>query len=131
MENKYKNISMIENFFSMLLTNKGISDNIFVGTLPSTIATSWNNMVYVDTNSIYDLDSHGYGSVNIYLYAKPITDLSKKNVKVLNAMENALESTIESYSNNHYTIQYNWRDAGYDSTRNFHFDIINFSVLIK
>lgn|SRR5574344_1687466 len=131
MEQKYQNISMIENFFSMLLTNKGISDNIYVGTLPSKIDSTWTNIVFVDTNSIYDKDSHGYGSVNVYLYARPIGDLLKKNVKVLNAMENALAIAISSNTDAHYSLDYSWRDNGYDTTRNLHFDIINFSILVK
>lgn len=131
MEQKYKNISQIENFFSMLFTGKGITDNIYVGTLPSKVDSSWNDMLYVDTNSIYDKDSHGYGSVNVYLYARPIGDMLKKNVKVLNAMENALSVAIDSNKNIHYSICKNWSDSGYDSTRNFHYNIINITILVK
>lgn len=45
MGNIYKTTSRAENFFSMLLTKAGISDNLFIGNMPATVDSSWKDMV--------------------------------------------------------------------------------------
>lgn len=132
MDKNKMNISQIERFFSMLLFKKGISDNIFLGTLPATLESTWNNMVLIDCGtSIFNYNSHGFGSVNIFLYARPIGASMTKNVQVLNDMEATLTSVIQSSNDNVYSVKINWHDSGYDSNRNFHYNVINIETIIK
>lgn len=128
---KQRRLSRIENFFSMLLTNKGISDNIFVG--EATIATikEWQSFVVVDLNQQEDKNAYSYGSASIYLYARPKGDLAKKNVALLDKMEEALDKAIDSCHDKYYTVSTQWRSRGYDSDRMFHYNIVNVRVTVK
>lgn len=131
MDEKAKRLSRIENFFSMLLTGKGISDHIFVGDLPPTTGRSWQNMVLVDVNRQTDYGSHSSGSASIFLYARPKGTGPVKNVAMLDSMEEALDKAVKEAQDNNYVIDENWRDSGYDNDRNFHYNIVNVSVLVR
>lgn len=115
----------------MLLTGKGISDHIFVGDLPPTTGRSWQNMVLVDVNRQTDYGSHSSGSASIYLYARPKGTGPVKNVAMLDSMEEALDKAVKEAQVNNYVIDENWRDSGYDNDRNFHYNIVNVSVLVR
>lgn len=128
---KYKRISRIENFFSMLLTGKGISDNIYVGELPPTTKDTWQNMVLVDVNKQTDLDAYSTGSATVYLYARPTGSGPTKNVKLLDSMEDKLNEAIDNGSDANYSVDVNWRDSGYDDDRNFHYNAINVNVIVR
>ena len=60
-----RRLSRIENFFSMLLTNGKISDNIFVGELPPTTSKNWNDVVNVDVGQQRDHGGYSAGYANI------------------------------------------------------------------
>ena len=45
---KYARVSRVEDFFKVLLTKYGVSENIFVSRLPVTIKSSWNDMALID-----------------------------------------------------------------------------------
>lgn len=126
-------ISQIERFFVMLLYNKGVSEKTYYGSLPTTIDDTCESFVLVDCgNGISDLDSHGFGSVNLYLYARPLKDgYGTKNLPVLNQMENTLNSVIDSNTNPNYSISVNWRDSGYNDKINFHYNVVNIKLIIK
>lgn len=132
-----RRVSRIENFFSMLITQANITDKttVFVGELPPTTKTTWESMVLVDVNRQTDYDAYADCSATIYLYARPTGEGPTKNVKLLDTMEKALDAAIanssEAYFNWNYVLQVNWRDSDYDSTRNFHYDVVNVSVFIK
>lgn len=115
----------------MLLTGKGISDHIFVGDLPPTTGRSWQNMVLVDVNRQTDYGSHSSGSASIFLYARPKGTGPVKNVAMLDKMEEALNEAVKEVQDNNYVIDENWRDSGYDNDRNFHYNIVNVSVLVR
>lgn len=126
-----RRLSRIENFFSILLTNKGISKNIFIGELPPTTDKDWDDFVNVDVGQQRDKVAYSSGYVNIYLYARPKGTPLRKNVKLLDKMEGALDNIINGSNDKDYTIHELYRDSGYDSNRQFHFQMISVSVITR
>lgn len=126
-----RRLSRIENFFSMLLINGKISNNIFVGELPPTTSKDWDDFVNVDVGQQRDHGGYSSGYANIYLYARPKGIPLRKNVKLLDKMEGILDDVIENSNNKDYTIQVLYRDSGYDSNRQFHFQMISVSVIAR
>ena len=126
-----RRLSRIENFFSMLLTKGKISDNIFVGELPPTTSKDWDDFVNVDVGQQRDHGGYSSGYANIYLYARPKGTPLRKNVKLLDKMEGILDDVIKNSNNKDYTIQVLYRDSGYDSNRQFHFQMISVSVIAR
>ena len=126
-----RRLSRIENFFSMLLTNGKISDNIFVGELPPTTSKNWDDFVNVDVGQQREHGGYSSGYANIYLYARPKGNPLRKNVKLLDKMEGILDDVIKNSNNKDYTIQVLYRDSGYDSNRQFHFQMISVSVIAR
>lgn len=126
-----RRLSRIENFFSMLLTKGKISDNIFVGELPPTTSKDWDDFVNVDVGQQREHGGYSSGYANIYLYARPKGTPLRKNVKLLDKMEGILDDVIKQSNNKDYTIQVLYRDSGYDSNRQFHFQMISVSVIAR
>ena len=126
-----RRLSRIENFFSILLTNKGIYKNIFIGELPPTTDKDWYDFVNVDVGQQRDKGAYSSGYVNIYLYARPKGTPLRKNVKLLDKMEGALDNIINGSNDKDYTIHELYRDSGYDSNRQFHFQMISVSVITR
>lgn len=126
-----RRLSRIENFFSILLTNKGISNNIFIGELPPTTDKDWDDFVNVDVGQQRDKGAYSSGYVNIYLYARPKGTPLRKNVKLLDKMEGMLDNIINGTNDKDYTIHELYRDSGYDSKRQFHFQMISVSVITR
>lgn len=126
-----RRLSRIENFFSMLLSNKGLSDNIFIGELPPTTNKEWEDFVNIDIGQQRDYGGYSLGYANIYLYARPKGALRRKNVKTLDKMEGVLDMIIDEANSKDYVIQELYRDSGYDTNRQFHFDMISVSVTVK
>lgn len=126
-----RRISRIENYFSTLLSNKGLSDNIFIGELPPTTNKEWEDFVNVDIGQQRDYGGYSLGYANIYLYARPKGTLHRKNVKTLDKMEGILDMIIDEANSKDYVIQELYRDDGYDANRQFHFDMISVSVTVK
>lgn len=126
-----RRLSRIENFFSMLLTKGKISDNIFVGELPPTTSKDWDDFVNVDVGQQRDYGGYSSGYANIYLYARPKGTPLRKNVKLLDKMEGIFDDVIKHSNNKDYTIQVLYRDSGYDSNRQFHFQMISVSVIAR
>ena len=126
-----RRLSRIENFFSMLLSNKGLSDNIFIGELPPTTNKDWEDFVNVDIGQQRDYGGYSLGYANIYLYARPKGALRRKNVKTLDKMEGVLDMIIDEANSKDYVIQELYRDNGYDTNRQFHFDMVSVSVTVK
>lgn len=125
----YGRVSRVEDFIYRLVKGVGISDNIFVSTLPVTIKSTWANMVLVDVGKGDNLNAYRKFSVNVYLYAKGQGDLQTKNVKVIDAMEQKLLDAVANSNDENYKPSVNWSDSDYDSTRNLHFNVVNLTVL--
>ena len=126
-----RRLSRIENFFSILLADNGLSKNIFVGELPPTTNKEWNDFVNVDVGQQRDYGGYSSGYANIYLYARPKGDPLRKNVKLLDKMEGVLDKIIDESRDANYTISTLYRDSGYDSNRQFHFQMISVSVIVR
>lgn len=126
-----RRLSRIENFFSMLLTKGKISDNIFVGELPPTTSKDWDDFVNVDVGQQREHGGYSSGYANIYLYARPKGTPLRKNVKLLDKMEGIIDDVIKQSNNKDYTIQVLYRNSGYDSNRQFHFQMISVSVIAR
>lgn len=124
-------LSRIENFFSMLLAQKNLSKNIIVGELPPTTDKEWDDFVNVDVGQQQDYGAYTSGYANIYLYARPKGSPLRKDIKNLDRMEGILDDIIENSDNENYVIQELYRDCGYDSNRQFHFDMIAVSVIVR
>ena len=128
---KYARVSRVEDFFKVLLTKYGVSENIFVSRLPVTIKSSWNDMVLIDVGKGVNRNAYRSFSVNIFLYGRPIGSLQQKNVKVIDAMGQKLLTAITECHDNHYHPVTSWSDSDYDTTRNFHYNVLNFQVLVN
>ncbi len=130
-QNIQRRLSRIENFFSMLLTKGKLSDNIFVGELPPTTSKDWNDFVNVDVGQQTDHGAYSSGIANVYLYARPKGTPLRKNVKQLDKMEGILDDLINASNDKQYCIQELYRDSGYDSNRQFHYQLISLSVIVR
>lgn len=126
----YARVSRVENFLNMLLTKYKVSGHIFVSNLPVTIRSEWEDMVLIDVGKGNDFNAYNSFSVNVYLYAKPQGDLQKKNVKVIDAMEETFGKAVSECNDKHYHPVINWRDSDYDTTRNFHFNVVNLTITV-
>lgn len=131
MNSIYKTTSRVENFFSMLLTKAKISDNLFIGNMPSVVESTWKDLVLIDVLSMKDYDACAEGSANVFLYAKSTDSYGTKPVKKLHKMELALDKAIKSCNDTHYVIDVNFRDADYDQNRNYYYNVINISVTVR
>lgn len=131
MENKYKQLSYLENFFSMLMAKSGASKNYFINNLTPNIDKEWKDMIHVELNPQNDRDAYTFGSATIYLYTKATGKYYRKDLKASLAMEQKMEKAIEEVEDEHYTIEVSWRDSGYDKDTQFYYNVINVSVHIR
>lgn len=125
------NISSIETYFNEILDGD-LSENVYPSTLPSTIPDSWKDMVVISCDtSLTDYNAYASGGVNIYLYAKPLSN-GKKNVAVMSKMEKRLNEIIKEQvsSNSRYRIHRSENREDYDAVRNLHVNIVRIWVLI-
>lgn len=129
MDKNKLNISAIETFFNELLDEK-VSSNTYFTTLPTTFEEKPNDMVLVDCGTaIQDLNAYGYGTVLVWLYAKPLSS-GKKNVSILSRMEKLLNEAIQSNTNKTYKISRLGEFADYDSDAQMHCNIVQVQLLI-
>ena len=126
-----RRLSRIENFFSMLLAKKGIADQVIVGELPPTTDKEWETFVNIDVGQQTDKGAYSTGFANIYLYARPKGSPPVKNVKALDKMEGILDEVIASSRHKDYSIHELYRNSGYDTQRQFHFNMVSVSVITK
>lgn len=131
MDNKVKRISRIENFFSMLLAKAGVSKHYFINNLPKEINKDWTDMVFVELNVQDDKGAYTRGSATFFLYTKPVGTYNRKDVKKMDAMEEALDKAINESNDANYIIRTSWRDADYDKDIEFYFNVINVSIIVK
>lgn len=131
MDRENRRLSHIENFFSMALTKAKISDNIFVGELPPTTGKDWEDFVNVDVGRQTDYNAFSSGYANVYLYARPKGTPLRKNVKRLDKMEAILDEVIKNSNDKDFIVSELYRDSGYDTNRQFHYNLVAISVVAK
>ena len=123
------NISKIESYLYSIF-NGTVSDNTFVGRLPDTIDSTWNDMCLSDCSSnIVDEDARATGVVFISLFARPNTD-GTKNVPKMSQLEVKLNEVIKSSYNQNYRISRRSTYSDYDSNRNWHVNTVQLNILI-
>lgn len=123
------NISMIENYLFSILDNV-VSNNTFVGTLPTTTDAKWNDMVLIDCpNGVSDLMAMGRSTVLIWLYAKPNSN-GTKNVAAMSQLENKLNEVIANADNLNYQINRRSTYQDYDDDRKWHCNIVELNLQI-
>jgi hypothetical protein len=121
-------ISSIETYLEQKL--RVVSDNVYAGTLPSTLPTGTSDFVLIDCNSdIYDQNAYDNGVVAIYLYAMPSG--KTKNVPLLSRMEKAYDQFLEDSDNENYVINQISRKSGYESTYGMHFIYSAINLIVK
>lgn len=124
------NISSIENFFYSVL-HKKVSDKVFLGGLPSTIQSTWTDMVVVDISStIKDLTAFGLGTVSILLYPNKNRADGSKNSPVTSALGKKLNLALESYKKDNYSIRRVGTFSEYDSVRKIYYDVVLVQIMI-
>ena len=123
------NISKIETFLHSAIDNK-VSTNTYVGTLPDTIQSAWEDMCLIDLGgAIRDRDGYGYGVVLVWLYARPLAS-GAKNVAKMSELESKLNEVIETASNSTYCINRRNTYTDYDSERKWHCNIVELNLRI-
>lgn len=123
------NISKIETYLHSIIDNV-VSNNTYVGTLPDTIQSSWNDMCLIDVgNSIYDLDAYGSGIVHILLYARPLLS-GAKNVAAMSTLEQKLNNALKNANSNIYSINRRSTYTDYDTERKWHCNIVALNITI-
>lgn len=123
------NVSKIETYLYSIIDNV-VSKNTYVGTLPDTIKSTWDNMCLIDvSNTIEDLDAYGKGIVHVLLYARPLLSGSK-NVAVMSQMEQKLNDAISSANSSTYQINRRSTYTAYDSERKWHCNIVALNLII-
>lgn len=123
------NISNIETFLYGLISGE-VSENTYVGTLPDTTKSAWNDMVLIDMGTgISDLTAMGRGVINVFLYSKPRADGSK-NVNVMSGLEQRLDEVVRSTRDENYCINVSYRDTGFDNARKWHYTIVALNLMI-
>lgn len=128
---KYKRVTYVEQYLSVLLTKGQISKVIRIGNLPATLDKTWSDMVLVDVQPVQDYDAYAKCNVNIFLYAKPVDRQNTKPFKRLDEMEDILDSLVNSKWDKHYTLVPNWKSQDYDNNIGYFFICANISVIVK
>lgn len=130
MKNEHYSISQILNDLYMPFYQT-VSNNVYYGTLPSTLGSKENDLVLIDCGSaITDLNAYGKGVINVFLYAQPLSS-GRMNLGKLSTMEAAFDKVLETLDNEHYTFAELYRDTDYNSTYNMHYIIIALNIIIK
>jgi hypothetical protein len=75
------------------------------------------------------LDAYGQGVVLIWLYARPRSN-GTKNVATMSKLEENLNFVIKNASNKDYSISRGVTYSDYDSTRQWHCNIVELNILI-
>lgn len=123
------NISNIETYLHSIMDGI-VSENTYAGTLPDTMKSEWNDMCLIDCcNKLHDFDAYGQGTILIWLYARPRSN-GTKNVAIMNDLENKLNYVIQNASNANYSFSRGATYTDYDSTRQWHCNIVELNILI-
>ncbi len=130
--NEYMRMSHIEDFMQRLVVKSGCAtaDETFSDKLPSVIK-DYERMVFIDTNSQNANGPYISGSVSIYLYVRPTSVHLQAEKRELDSMESKMRTAIEESRDEHYMIEVNWSDSGYDDSATLLYNILNVSIIVK
>ena len=129
MDKSNLNISKSETYLHSIIDNV-VSDNTYVGTLPDTIQTKWNDMCLIEIpNGITDMGAYGVGTILVWLYARPLSS-GRKNVSVMSKLEQKLDEVIASATSDKYCINRRSTYTDYDSERKWHCNIVVLNITI-
>ena len=129
MKSVYTRLSRVEDFVTRLIGSVGVSGQIFVQTLPVTLKKGWRDMVLVDVGRGRQNGAYMSYTVNVFLYGRPTGDLQKKDAELIDGMEEKFREAVRQSSDEHYEITEERCDSGYDTSRNFHFNVV--SCIVK
>ena len=123
------NISKIETYLNSIIDNV-VSNNTYVGTLPDTIKSDWEDMCLIDcSTAIADMYAFGGGVVLVWLYARPLAS-GAKNVARMAALESKLNEVIAGATSRTYQINRRNTYADYDTERKWHCNIVELNLRI-
>ena len=123
------NISNIETYLHSIMDGI-VSEHTYAGTLPDTMKSEWDDMCLIDCgNKLHDLDAYGQGTILIWLYARPRSN-GTKNVATMSKLEENLNYVIKNASNKDYAISRGYTYTDYDTTRQWHCNIVELNILI-
>ena len=125
------NISEVETYLYGLMNNV-VSEHTYVGTLPSTIKSDWDDMLLIDCdNGVNDRGGFGSGSILLFTYARPRANGSK-NVPLLKELDNKVNDIIKNQdSSGSYYLFRKKTYSDYDNTRNWHCNVIVLGITVK
>lgn len=123
------NISKIETYLNSIIDNV-VSEHTYVGTLPDTIKSDWQDMCLIDCDSaIVDMNAFGGGVVLVWLYARPLAS-GAKNVARMAALESKLNEVIAGATSRTYQINRRNTYTDYDTERKWHCNIVELNLRI-
>lgn len=121
------NISKIETYLHSIIDNK-VSKNTFVGNLPDTMQSTWQDVCLIDCGSaIADMSAYGRGVVLVWLYARPLAN-GAKNVAQMAAMESKLNEVIKGAHSSTYQLTRRNTYSDYDTVRKWHCNIVELNL---
>ena len=129
MDKNNLNISKIETYLNSIIDNV-VSEHTYVGTLPDTIKSDWQDMCLIDCGgAIADMNAFGGGVVLVWLYARPLAS-GAKNVARMAALESKLNEVIEGATSRTYQINRRNTYTDYDAERKWHCNIVELNLRI-
>lgn len=132
MNNDHINITSILTHLDTVV-KKNVCARCYAGTLPETLTEDVETMVVIDCgNSVRDYHAYGRGTVNIYMYARPIA--RKMNIFALSRLEKNLSKALREnkFDTEYYSVpnEVMLSGQGYDTTYNMHYLIKAIRILI-
>lgn len=132
MEVNKTNISRIETYLNSVLDGV-VSEHTYFGTIPDAAivkSSDWQDMVMVEIpNGIADFDAYGQGTALVWLYARPM-DSGRKNVAKMSQLETNLDNAIKNASSSEYYLTRRLTFTDYDTTINWHCNVIEIIITI-
>lgn len=132
MEVNKTNISRIETYLNSVLDGV-VSEHTYFGSIPDAAivkSSDWQDMVMVEIpNGISDFDAYGQGTALVWLYARPM-ESGKKNVPKMSQLETKLDEAIKNASSNEYYLTRRLTFTDYNTTINWHCNVIEIIITI-
>lgn len=126
------NVSKIETYLNSILDNT-VSSNTFFGNAPEDAivkSSNWQDMCVVNIpNGVRDYDAYGKGTVLVWLYAKPM-ESGRKNVAKMSQLEGKLNAVIDNANSGSYYIKKRLTYTTFDTTINWHCNVVELQILI-